>query len=202
MTDVNILAFDTSAAHCAAVLLSGGAITQHRFEAMNKGQNERLTPLLAEVMTDAGLAWHELNAIGVGIGPGNFTGIRIAVSAARGFGLGLDVPAIGVTALEAYAFGTSGLVTACIDARADQAYVQGFEDGLAGEPPQIIAVSDALELSDQVGNLITQTPFPIEAIAHIAAARLQAGDIQAPAPLYLRSADAALPRDPAPSIIP
>ena len=96
-----ILAFDTSAAHCAAALLIGGRIVAQRFEEMKKGQAERLFPMLEEVLGEVGAVWQELDAIGVGTGPGNFTGIRIAVSAARGLALSLGVPAIGISGFEA-----------------------------------------------------------------------------------------------------
>jgi len=76
-----LLAFDTSAAHCAAAVLAGDAIRVERREPMARGQAERLMPLLEEVLAEAGLGWHDLDALAVGIGPGNFTGIRIAVSA-------------------------------------------------------------------------------------------------------------------------
>ena len=79
-----VLGFDTSAAHCAAALLSGGTCLAARHEEMAKGQAERLMPLIAELLEEAGAATGDLAAIGVGIGPGNFTGIRISVSAARG----------------------------------------------------------------------------------------------------------------------
>ena len=100
-----LLAFDTSAAHCAAALLSGDQIIASVEEPMNKGQGERLLGLCAEVLASADVTYSDLTAIGVGIGPGNFTGIRIAVSAARGLALGLGVPAIGVSHLQALAFG-------------------------------------------------------------------------------------------------
>src|SRR6056297_2365432 len=77
-----ILAFDTSAAHCAAAIVSGDTILARRDEEMARGQAERLMPLLAELLAEAGLAWSDLAALGVGTGPGNFTGIRIAVAAA------------------------------------------------------------------------------------------------------------------------
>ncbi|MEM9972140.1 MAG: tRNA (adenosine(37)-N6)-threonylcarbamoyltransferase complex dimerization subunit type 1 TsaB, partial [Pseudomonadota bacterium] len=79
----------------------GGEIVASRHEDMAKGQAERLIPMLEEVLADVGAAWEELDAIGVGVGPGNFTGVRIAVSAARGLAMGLGVPAVGVTAFEA-----------------------------------------------------------------------------------------------------
>jgi hypothetical protein len=78
-----LLAFDTSAAHCAAALLCDGVVSV-KSESMDKGQAERLMPLLEEVLAEAGLDWHDLAAVAVGTGPGNFTGVRIAVAAARG----------------------------------------------------------------------------------------------------------------------
>ncbi|MEO1027236.1 MAG: tRNA (adenosine(37)-N6)-threonylcarbamoyltransferase complex dimerization subunit type 1 TsaB, partial [Pseudomonadota bacterium] len=79
----------------------GGRIVAERYEEMKKGQAERLFPMLEAVLGEVGAVWEELDAIGVGTGPGNFTGIRIAVSAARGLSLSLDVPAVGVSGFEA-----------------------------------------------------------------------------------------------------
>ncbi|MEY4983807.1 MAG: hypothetical protein RIR62_2073, partial [Pseudomonadota bacterium] len=75
-----ILAFDTSAAHCAAAFLSGDRLIALRHEAMDKGQAERLIPLLDEVLAKGGATWADLSALAVGTGPGNFTGVRIAVA--------------------------------------------------------------------------------------------------------------------------
>ncbi|SMX22774.1 tRNA (adenosine(37)-N6)-threonylcarbamoyltransferase complex dimerization subunit type 1 TsaB [Boseongicola aestuarii] len=95
-----ILAFDTSGPHCAAALLIDDKIVQSRFEEMKRGQAEQLMPMLEELLQAEGAVWEELDAIAVGVGPGNFTGIRIGVSAARGLALALQVPAIGVSAFE------------------------------------------------------------------------------------------------------
>ena len=121
-----ILAFDTSAAHCAAALLIGDRIVASAFEPMEKGQAERLLPLLQEVLAEAGLGWRDLTALAVGTGPGNFTGVRIAVAAARGLALGLGIPAVGITRLEALAFGLPRPITVVEDARRCEVYVQGF----------------------------------------------------------------------------
>lgn len=85
-----LLAFDTSAAHCAAVLVRGGRILAARVEAMDRGQAERLLPLLEDLLSEAGFGWPDLDGLAVVTGPGNFTGLRIAVAAARGLALGLD----------------------------------------------------------------------------------------------------------------
>ncbi|TGN47811.1 tRNA (adenosine(37)-N6)-threonylcarbamoyltransferase complex dimerization subunit type 1 TsaB, partial [Paracoccus liaowanqingii] len=103
MPDLIVLGFDTSAAHCAAALLQGGALVAARHEDMAKGQAERLMPMLEELLVEAGLGWRDLDVIGVGTGPGNFTGIRVGVAAARGLAVALRIPAIGVGAPEALA---------------------------------------------------------------------------------------------------
>lgn len=141
MPDPTLLAFDTSDAHCGAALFSGGRLLREAHETMGRGQAERLFPLLEELLDRSGVAWSDLDAIGVGIGPGNFTGIRISVAAARGLGLSLGIPAIGVSRLDAVAHGHAGPVLACLKAPRGQAYVQGFGTRSA-IPAQLRAISD------------------------------------------------------------
>ena len=83
-----ILAFDTSAAHCAAALLSGGQLVGSVHEAMQRGQAESLMGICEALLQQHDVTYRDLTAIGVGVGPGNFTGVRISVSAARGLALG------------------------------------------------------------------------------------------------------------------
>ncbi|MDH5798127.1 MAG: tRNA (adenosine(37)-N6)-threonylcarbamoyltransferase complex dimerization subunit type 1 TsaB, partial [Paracoccaceae bacterium] len=129
-----VLAFDTSAAHCAAALLSGNNKLAERFEVQARGQAERLFPILEEMLDEAGLSWSDLNVIGVGVGPGNFTGIRISVAAARGLALSLGIPAVGVSVLEAQAEGLDGVVLSSLDGRRGQMYLQVFGDSQGSAP--------------------------------------------------------------------
>ena len=214
--DPLFLGFDTSAAHCAAALLCGDAVISERIEPMQKGQAERLMPLLEEVLSDANANWSDLTAIGVGIGPGNFTGIRISVSAARGLALSLNIPAIGVSTFEALRHGTPGVVIATVPAPRNMFYLQvlGNGDGQApvqcdldtlpslpvlAEPAVIGVYPDeiATRCAGQAQNPVYTLPA---AIARIAAQR-RSRTAQRPAPLYIRAADAAPPRDPAPVIL-
>jgi tRNA threonylcarbamoyl adenosine modification protein YeaZ len=202
-----LLAFDTSAAHCAAALLLPSGPCLIRIEDMAKGQAERLLPLLEEVLAEAGLVWRDLAAIGVGTGPGNFTGVRISVAAARGLALSLGIPAIGVTRFEALAHGLPRPVTVVEDARRDEVYVQRF--GQAGAGPAQVVPRAGLSLAGPVTGAAAEAlglvplaqPMPmVEAIARIADARR--GQAQPrPAPFYLRGADAAPPSDPPPVIL-
>ncbi len=212
-----ILAFDTSAAHCAAALVSGGQVLAHRSEEMARGQAERLFPLLEELLAEAGAGWKDLNRIGVGIGPGNFTGTRISVSAARGLALSLGIPALGVSTFEALAHGLPRPLIASVDARAGRLYLQRLADGT--EEPPLLVSRDSLpsawfapgmlvvghaapELAALLGGQSVPAAVPLaQAIAAIAATRT-ADRAARPAPLYLRPADAAPPRDSAPVILP
>ncbi len=197
--DALILAFDTSAAHCAAALLRGDQVLGSLCELMDKGQAERLVPMLEGLLADCGVVWGDLSAIAVGTGPGNFTGVRIGVATARGLALGLGVPALGVTRFEALAEGLPRPVTVMLDARRDEVYVQNFTD--TGNTPARVAPADA---PGAVMGLTADDLSPDRlavATARIAARRF--GQPQPrPAPFYLRRADAAPSSDSGPVILP
>lgn len=76
-----------------------------------------------------------IDAFAAGLGPGSFTGIRIGVSIAKGFGLALDKPVYGVGSLEllaASAIGAEGLVVSAIDARRSEVFFAVYERGEDG----------------------------------------------------------------------
>ena len=196
-----VLGFDTSAAHCAAALLSGAQVVASVEEPMAKGQAERLMGLLDEVLAAGGATWSDLTALGVGIGPGNFTGIRISVAAARGLALALNIPAVGVSSLEAAALGSEGPVVAVVDARGGTVYAQAFPH----DPHPRVTTLDLLEgglprLGWATGVRAPGSPIAV-AIAQIAAHRARP-DLPPPAPLYLREPDAAPSRDLPPMLLP
>jgi tRNA threonylcarbamoyl adenosine modification protein YeaZ len=210
-SDALVLGFDTSAAHCAAALVSGDRVLAKLQEDMARGQAERLMPLLEEVLAQAGAAWADLAAIGVGIGPGNFTGIRISVAAARGLSLGLGVPAIGVSVFDARAHGLPRPVTVVEDARRGMVYVQDFDDAVRepllldvsttgiAEGVAVTGTGAALFPDRALRVLSSATPLAV-AIAQIAASRLDSPQPR-PAPLYLRAPDAAPSNDPGPVML-
>ena len=208
-----ILGFDTSAAHCAAALLSGDRLIAAALEPMEKGQAERLMPFLLAVLAGTGLGWADLAALAVGTGPGNFTGVRIAVAAARGLALGLGIPAIGVTRLDALAHGLPRPLTVIEDARRGAVYVQHFTQ--LGQSVARLAPTDGLGMQGLglpegavtgnaaalFGGTPLQAAFPLaEATARVALGRIGTPQPR-PAPFYLRGADAAPPSDPPPVIL-
>ena len=188
-----------------------------RHDPMDRGQAEWLMPMLEEMLAGAGIGWRDLSVIGTGTGPGNFTGIRIAVAAARGLALSLGIPAVGVSGFAAAAEGTAPPVLCSLDARRGQFWlcVTGDHPALSGPvltwmeapPPALIGSGldvvghEAAALAVMTGGRARPAPPLAPAIARIADARRDDPGPR-PAPLYLRAADAAPPSDPPPMILP
>lgn len=183
---------------------------------MRRGQAERLFPMLDEVLAEAGVHYQDLDAIGVATGPGNFTGLRIAVSAARGLALSLGIPAVGVTLFDALAFNAPGgplLLT--LDAPQDKHYVQTRDgtsistieikalDEISGVSAETCVIGQASErIAAHLGCTFAPAAFaPASAVARIAAERFGSTSDR-PAPMYLRAPDAAPSSDQPPVILP
>src|SRR5690606_31255363 len=99
-----VLAIDTAASLCAACLWDSSAGERGRCVLdIGKGHAEHLIGVIDKALKQADLAYAQVDAIAVSVGPGSFTGVRVGVSTARGLALALSVPPIGVTTLEALA---------------------------------------------------------------------------------------------------
>ena len=99
-----ILAFDTSTPACTVALFAAdGSLFASRDEVIGRGHAERLVPLIAEMLDG-----HLPSQLLVGVGPGSFTGLRIAIAAAQGLGIGWDVPVCGMSSLALLAAGAPG----------------------------------------------------------------------------------------------
>ena len=218
-----LLALDTCLAACSVAVLEGERVLAARSEPMARGHQERLAPLVREIMVEAGLGFADLQRIGVTLGPGSFTGLRVGLAFAKGLGAALSIPVVGVGVLEALAADQSGLTFAVMDAKRGQVYLQAFEDG------RPLMAPDALDLGTAAARLIELAAGrPATLVGHgapllaevLADARLLAGDHADPVavarlaaarppvpprPLYLRAPDAKLPggRDlPSPAVDP
>lgn len=211
-----ILAFDTCLRSVSAAVNLDGRITS-RFEACETGHAERLMPLIEAVLADAGIAFGDVTRIAVTLGPGGFTGLRVGISAARGFALALGVPVVGLTSLHVAALGaaqqlatlghTDRFVVAAPAGR-DGVFAQVFggDHAAVEAPPRLIwpdeSVSDlagAAVLGPGAALLEGRAPGLI-AVAAFAGLQPNAADLARVAPdltpladvrpLYLRAADA------------
>jgi tRNA threonylcarbamoyladenosine biosynthesis protein TsaB len=190
-----ILAFDTATDVATSALVSDGEVLGER--------TSRAVTVLEDVdalLRQAGAHTRELEGIAVGVGPGSFTGVRIALATARGLALALDVPVAGVSTLDALAAGAPGALPV-IDAKRGEVFV------LQDEP--LVLPPDAVRLAPRtlcVGNGAVRYRSLLEAAGaeippdkderNLPRARFHAqlardfGPADAVQPMYLRVPDA------------
>lgn len=146
-----LLAFELATEACSVALLHDGAVLA-RHEVAPRRHAELALPWAEALLEEAGLRKSQLDALAVGVGPGAFTGVRLAISLVQGIALGLDRPVLPVSTLAALAAPkvAEGRVLAAIDARMGELYVGEFEadaDGLprAVAPEALVPLASAAE---------------------------------------------------------
>ena len=107
-----ILAFESSAKPVSVAVCSDGELLGQYFQNNGLTHSRTLLSMADSLMKNLDLAIEDIGMIAVSRGPGSFTGVRIGVSAAKGFAFGLDIPVCGVSTLEAIAYQTSVQVPA------------------------------------------------------------------------------------------
>jgi len=153
---MNLIAFDTSTEACSVAVLQGGDVVE-RFEIAPRRHAELVLPWAQALLAEAGFDKSQLDAIAVSRGPGAFTGVRLGISLAQGMALGLDLPVIPVSTLQALAQGAvvegqSRRVISAIDARMGELYAAAWhsEDGrLTLLDEECVLAPDAYPLPDE-----------------------------------------------------
>lgn len=126
MTNLTLLALDTSTEACSVALLYNGEKTSLN-ELAQRTHAKRILPMVDEILTDSGLKLNQLDALAFGRGPGSFTGVRVGAAIAQGLALGADLPVIPISNLTAMAQAAFELyqaenVATAIDARMNEVY--------------------------------------------------------------------------------
>jgi len=217
---LTILAIDCSTSACSAAVRGPlGLLAAKR--RTGRGQAEAMVPLIGEALEAAGLDWPEIDLIGITVGPGSFTGLRIGLAAARALSLARRIPVAGVTTADLLAFslpedvlrGRPFLIA--IESKRDDLFVQSFgadgkpageieallpEDALARWHGDFLAgpllvAGDAVEAFRGLrGDLEIHALLPDAGpLTELALNRWREGRALPAQPLYLRPPDVALP---------
>ncbi|HEY5290503.1 MAG TPA: tRNA (adenosine(37)-N6)-threonylcarbamoyltransferase complex dimerization subunit type 1 TsaB [Caulobacteraceae bacterium] len=198
---MRLIVLDTCLAACQAAVIADGAVLACLSDPMARGHQERLAPMVREVMEGARLSFGDLDRIAVTVGPGSFTGLRVGLAFAKGLALALDRPCVGVGTLAALAASLAGggARAAVIDAGRGSIYLQRFDGRAEMGPPEILPLetADLAHAGALIGPSASRFAGPgqvavdrvapsLDAIAELA--------VKAPttpaSPLYLRAPDA------------
>jgi tRNA threonylcarbamoyladenosine biosynthesis protein TsaB len=127
---LNVLALDAAYGQASACLLSAGKV---RSETISEStpHSQSILPMLTRLLVAAGLEWEQLDVLAVGVGPGSFTGIRVAIATVAGLNAVLAKPVLGVSslAITARQADVAGPVWVLEDARAGEMFAACYEDG-------------------------------------------------------------------------
>ena len=193
-----IIAIDAASTDLSVALAEpdGTLIAEDAWSSAQR-QSAELLPRLLALLAGAGRPLSAATALAVGTGPGSFTGLRVAMSLAKGLAIGLTRPAVGVPSLRAWLDADPGATAAVARAGARDAYVLMRE----ADAPRIVdrdeldslarPVIAATELAAAFGLDESHPPRGAGAIARRAAERLAAepdgDDVRSLEPIYLRA---------------
>ena len=160
-----ILAVDTSTEACSVALQIGDK-TIAKFADEPRSHSRLLMPMVQQVLSEAEIRVNQLDAIGVSIGPGSFTGLRIGFAAVQGMAYGADIPVAPVStlALMVATYGRqenpqSGEIMALLDARMSEFNVGRYQ---LGDNKQIVGLeTDQLMTAEQVVELLKGNNFSV-----------------------------------------
>lgn len=159
---MSILALSTSTPHASVALLDGEHLLATTSHDDPRGHAEHLFALIDRTLASAGRDRSDLHLLACDVGPGSFTGVRIAVSSAKGIALGLGLPLVGVGSLEALrararsTSPTHALVVTAIDARKDELYLAVYDGDAALLEPSHVPAS---EVAARVAAITRGRPF-------------------------------------------
>ncbi len=143
-------------------------------------QSTALSAAAGDFMRECGVAWSDLHAIGVVVGPGSFTGIRLGIAYAKGLAMGLNIPVIPINAFELYLAATPDAFVAIDSGRGD------FFVASPLHAPQTMDI-DTVEVEQmKCPRTVGHKPFDLKLATQIVEQKLAAGDNAPAVPMYLR----------------
>ncbi|MDD2866256.1 MAG: tRNA (adenosine(37)-N6)-threonylcarbamoyltransferase complex dimerization subunit type 1 TsaB [Candidatus Omnitrophica bacterium] len=134
---MNFLCLDTSTAYSVVAVADEKKVLAGARRQFEKGRAEGIFDLVEACLHRSGLALKDIDAFGVGIGPGSFTGLRIGLSAVKGFAFASSRPVYPFSSLTAVAFNAVHIpaqrLAVAVDARRSHVYAAEFKRDGRGE---------------------------------------------------------------------
>lgn len=197
-----VLGLDTTGSDCSVSLVDEARVLAHIYRDIGRGHAEVLAGMVEEAFQTAHLNPADIDRIAVCTGPGNFTGLRVALSFAKGFALPRDVPIVGINALEVTAqdlWIRDGEKHMAVykDIRRGEAFYCEYKLGLPIMNPQSISFDEAVEKSCHVDRGVETFSVDTRILAWLAIDRNP--NAHPAEPLYARAPDAKLPGGVSPS---
>lgn len=158
---MKILGIDSSGMVASVALMEDEQLIAEYTVNYKKTHSQTLLPMLEEIRRMTELELHSIDAVAVAKGPGSFTGLRIGCATAKGLGMALDKPLVGVPTVDGLAFnayGSDKIICPIMDARRGQVYT-GIYEFLLQNNKQGVPGAYALEIRQ------AQCAVPVEEIA-------------------------------------
>lgn len=147
-----LLAIESATADASVALVRDAEVVVARAVPVERPASEALLPTILALLADAGVGFGALDAFGVSVGPGSFTGLRVGVSTVKGLAFGGDRPVVAVPTLAALASRAGrpdALVAALLDARRGEVYaaLHAGDDPIAAPllGPTVLRPEDLVE---------------------------------------------------------
>ncbi len=161
----NYLAIDTSGSYLSVVAVKNGEAFSSFLPDCAMKQSVLLMGEIDRVLKQAEMTVDECDFFAAVVGAGSFTGIRIGISAAKGFALACGKPTLPVTSFDTLAYNAIEEKTLClVDAMHGFYYACGYENGKVVFPPAYLSEAEALSLAKAEGyTLYAGAPLGVEA---------------------------------------
>ena len=140
-------------------------------------------------ISECGAKWADISAIGIVVGPGSFTGIRLGIAYAKGLAMGLKIPVVGISLFDLYLAATPDAFVAIDSGRGD------FFVAAPGLKPCTMEIEELETKQMEWPRTVGHRPFDLRLGVNIVKEKIASGNIEPVVPMYLRPSYAEQPKD-------
>lgn len=143
-------------------------------------QSVALATECEKFITECGAKWSDISAIGIVVGPGSFTGIRLGIAYAKGLAIGLNIPVVGISLFDLYMAATPDAFVAIDSGRGD------FFVAAPGLAPCTMEIEELETKQMAWPRTVGHKPFDLRLGVNVVKENLKSGDLEPVVPMYLR----------------